>query len=263
MVQYFIQLTSVKGALYLQPKHFFSGSQLKWIAIIAMFLDHTAKIISFRPYITETVPYLIESNQLFELSQVFFPLFTLIGRLAFPIFCFLLVEGFVHTKNVKKYLLRLSLFALISEVPYDLAFSHRVVDLESQNVFFTLVIGLMVIMGVKKFTFSSIQNGLFSLVFISGGLFLAEWFKTDYGGWIGILLIVILYIFRSSSLLKCVLGGGVFLQNSWFGLFAFVPIYFYNGQRGKQWKYFFYWFYPVHLIVLFVIQQWLITPYLI
>ncbi|ALS38592.1 hypothetical protein ABID30_001327 [Enterococcus rotai] len=246
----------------MKPK-FFSGSQLKWIAIVTMLLDHIAKIISFRPFINGALPYMVETTKLFGLSQILFPIFILIGRIAFPLFCFLLVEGFVHTSNTRRYLVRLSLFALISEVPYDLAFSHRVIDFDSQNVFFTLVIGLVVIIGVEKYTFTSIKNSILSLIFIGSGVFLAEWLQTDYGGWIGILLITILYLFRRSSLLKCILGGLVLLQNSWFGLFAFIPIYFYNGQRGKQWKYFFYWFYPVHLLVLFAIQQFLVVPYLI
>ncbi len=252
-----------KRSELLNPKPFFSGSQLKWIAIIAMFLDHTAKIIRFQPLINGALPYMTESNQLFAMSQTIFPLFILIGRLAFPLFCFLLIEGFVHTSNPKNYLMRLFLFAVISEIPYDLAFSHQFVNLESQNVFFTLVIGLVVIMGLDKFSFTSVKNSFFSLIIITSGIFLAEWLQTDYGGWIGILLITILYLFRRSSLLKCILGGLVLLQNSWFGLFAFIPIYFYNGQRGKQWKYFFYWFYPVHLLVLFAIQQFLVVPYLI
>ncbi|MBO0474748.1 hypothetical protein JZO86_13685 [Enterococcus ureasiticus] len=240
---------------------FFSGSQLKWIAIFAMILDHTAKIISFQPPMISSVPFANESNHLIEASQVIFPVFIMIGRLAFPIFCFLLEEGFIHTSNIKKYLSRLFLFALVSEIPYDLAFSHQLIDLESQNVFFTLLIGLLVIIGLEKLQVHSIQNGIFSIILVGMGIFLAEWLQTDYGGWIGVLLIVVLYLFRDFLLLKCILGALVLIQNSWFGLIAFISIYFYNGQRGKQWKYFFYWFYPVHLLVLAGIQQFLIIPY--
>lgn len=245
----------------METKPFFSGSQLKWIAIIAMLLDHTAKINSFHPFFTHSVPFENETSSLIQLSQEIFPIFILIGRLAFPLFCFLLVEGFIHTSNTKKYLIRLCLFALVSEIPYDLAFSHQVIDLESQNVFFTLLIGLLVIIGLEKLQDYSIKNVLFSIAIVGTGIYLAEWLRSDYGGWIGILLIVVLYLLRDFLLLKCLLGALVLLQNSWFGLFAFILIYFYNGQRGKQWKYFFYWFYPVHLLVLIGIQQFLIIPH--
>ncbi|WP_430601948.1 hypothetical protein IGJ02_002117 [Enterococcus sp. DIV0724b] len=244
----------------METTRFLSGSQLKWIAVVAMFLDHTAKIISFPPS-AMSVPFAPGPTPLSETLQVFFRVFIIFGRLAFPIFCFLLVEGFLHTSNTKRYLIRLSLFAFISEIPYDLAFSHQLIDLKSQNVFFTLLIGLLVIIGLKKLSARSITTITLSLILIGIGIFLAEWFHTDYGGWIGVLLIVILYLFRDFRLAKCLLGAGVLLQNSLFGPTAFLPIYFYNGKRGKQWKYFFYWFYPVHLLVLTGIQQFLIMPY--
>lgn len=242
----------------MESKAFFSGSQLKWLAVFSMLLDHTAKIIAFQPSLTLSVPYAAEPNKLLEISQRLFPLFIMVGRLAFPLFCFLLVEGFMHTSNVKKYALRLFLFALISEIPYDLAFSHRFFDFESQNVFFTLSIGLIVIIGLERLRNYTKIKYFYALLLVGIGIFLAEWLQTDYGGQIGILLIVTLYLFRDSTLLKCILGGLILSQNSWFGLLAFIPIYFYNGQRGKQWKYFFYWFYPIHLLVLFAIQQFLI-----
>ncbi|ALS01188.1 hypothetical protein ATZ33_07335 [Enterococcus silesiacus] len=246
----------------MKTKPFFSGSQLKWLAIFAMLLDHIAKIISFQPATTALVPYLTEAPPLFPFTQVIFPMFTMIGRLAFPIFCFLLVEGVIHTANTKKYLLRLFLFALIAEIPYDLAFSHQFIDLKNQNVFFTLFIGLIVIIGLKKIQVQSLKSGILAVIIIGSGIFFAEWLQTDYGGWIGVLLIVSFYLFRDEHLIKCIAGALILLQNSLFGLIAFVPIYFYNGQRGKQWKYFFYWFYPVHLLVLYGIQEYLIMPYL-
>lgn len=246
----------------MKSKRAFSGSQLKWLAIGSMLLDHTAKIISFHPLLVNTIPFESESNHLFESIQSIFPLFILIGRLAFPLFCFLLVEGFIHTSNLTKYVTRLFLFALISEIPYDLAFSHQFVDFESQNVYFTLLIGLLVILCLEKIAGPPIQKIILSIMVVAAGIWLAEFLRTDYGGLIGVLLIVILYVARDFPLLKCLLGGVVLLQSSWFGLFAFIPIYFYNGERGKQWKYFFYWFYPVHLMSLYIIQQCMIIPYL-
>jgi hypothetical protein len=247
----------------LESRPFFSGSQLKWLAIFTMLMDHTAKILYFRTSITIAVPYQTDTNRLIEGSESLSPFFIMIGRLAFPIFCFLLVEGFVHTSNIKRYSIRLFLFALLSEIPYDLAFSKRFVDIHSQNVFFTLWIGLLVIAGLKKYWHSSLRSLPLSLVIIGSGVFVAEWLQTDYGGWIGVLLIVNFYLFRNRKLLKCLFGGLILLQNSIFGLLAFIFIYLYNGQRGRQLKYFFYWFYPVHLLVLVSIQQFLIVPCLL
>lgn len=242
---------------------FFTGSQLKWLAIISMLLDHTAKIISFQQYAVLSVPYATDSSVIAGVTKTLFPIFITIGRLAFPLFCFLLVQGFIHTSNLSRYSLRLFLFALLSEIPYDLAFSKQWFDWQSQNVFFTLLIGLLVITALKRYQGRSIKNYLISSVFILCGIFSAEWLYTDYGGWIGVLLIVVLYVFRNHNLVKCVFGGAVILQNSLFGLMAFPLIYFYNGQRGRQMKYFFYWFYPVHLLLLTAIQQFIIVPYLL
>lgn len=110
-----------------------SGYWLKLIAVISMLIDHTSAVI------LEQIPGL--ENPAF--------LMRIIGRLAFPIYCFLLVEGFYHTRSRAKYAGRLFLFALISEVPFDLAFSRRMWDFSSNNVFFTLLFGLLVIWGVE------------------------------------------------------------------------------------------------------------------
>ena len=110
-----------------------SGYWLKVIAVISMLIDHTSAVI------LEQIPGL--ENPAF--------LMRIIGRLAFPIYCFLLVEGFYHTRRRAKYAGRLFLFALISEVPFDLAFSRRMWDFSSNNVFFTLLFGLLVIWGVE------------------------------------------------------------------------------------------------------------------
>lgn len=94
--------------------------QLKCIAVITMIIDHTGAV-------------LFPDNMTLRY----------IGRIAFPIFCFLLVEGFFHTRDVRKYMLRLGMFAVISEIPYDLAFRDTVIEFEHQNVFFTLFIGVV------------------------------------------------------------------------------------------------------------------------
>ncbi len=107
-----------------------SGSDLKIIAVIAMFLDHLAATVLVRCLVTGVF---WDQAAWYEVYQVM----RNIGRVAFPIYCFLLVEGFIHTSDRRKYALRLFLFALISEIPFDLAFNAQVLEFGYQNVFFT------------------------------------------------------------------------------------------------------------------------------
>ena len=101
--------------------------QLKWIAIVTMVIDHMGAIL----YPTEMV-------------------FRYIGRISFPIFCFLLVEGFCHTHDIFGYMARLGAFALMSEIPYDLAFNGEVLEFTHQNVFFTLLLGVILMYVLEK-----------------------------------------------------------------------------------------------------------------
>lgn len=134
-----------------------TGSTLKLIAIIIMLIDHTAATILDRTLLARGLGELDGSNAqaamdfmwenigLYSLNIVM----RLIGRIAFPIFCFLLVEGFRYTHNKWKYALRLAIFALVSEIPFNLAFKGDFFDLSYQNVFFTLLIGLLVLIGFE------------------------------------------------------------------------------------------------------------------
>lgn len=240
---------------------FISGSQLKWLAIITMFLDHTAKIIAFPQPTIASVPYGQTNEPFYESIQTLLNVCLLLGRLAFPIFCFLLVEGFVHTSNRKKYAYRLLIFAILSQIPYSLAFSQQLFNFEKLNVFFTLLIGLLVVMGLDKFKKFSLKYLFYNMAIVVLGVTLAEFLHTDYGGKIGVALIVTLYLLRNNFLYKALVGGLTILQNSIFGIFAFFILFFYNGERGKQWKYFFYLFYPVHLLLLVAMQRFIVMPY--
>ena len=234
-----------------------TGSHLKWIAIITMFLDHIGAAlleIGLLPQIANAV---LAGNAFNFLPTDYHTWYNLdlvlryIGRLAFPLFCFLLIEGFLHTKNVKKYMLRLGLFALISEVPFDLTFNNSVLELTSQNVFFTLFIGLAVLYGLQYFeeTLPSHMAPLRYLVAITG-MMAAYFLQTDYDAF-GVLLIVLLYELRNSRKWQCIIGAIVTFFNSYTAPLAFLFIWFYNGKRGNQLpKYFFYAFYPLHLLVL-------------
>ena len=145
--------------------------QLKWIAIITMVIDHVGAVL--------------------------FPQYRLlrcIGRLSFPIFCFLLTEGFFHTKNVERYMVRLGLFAIISEIPYDLAFRKNFLDFERQNVFFTLFIGLALMYAMQKSCETWIK-----VIEVLLAMWIANALHTDYN-LKGILLISIFYFTPISSI---------------------------------------------------------------
>lgn len=217
-----------------------SGAGLKWIAIITMLIDHIGAVFALEiiQYFHSSLPYWILRG---------------IGRLAFPIFCFLLVEGYVHTHNKIKYGIRLFLFAIVSEIPFDLAFQHNLLEWKNQNVFFTLTLGLPAIFVLEHLQ----KKPWLGRVLACGILLLAELFHTDYGG-AGVLLIAGFYIFRDKekerilcALLMCLLLGSLL---EIVALTAFLPIHFYNGKRGWQLKYFFYVFYPAHLLFLYWID---------
>ena len=128
----------------------FTGSTIKLIAIIAMLIDHTAAVILERIMMREGYMLVMSNTDLMpawiaghKLLYISYMAMRLIGRFGFPIFCFLLVEGFLHTHNRIKYALRLFLFALVSEIPFDFAFRGKWFYAGYQNVFFTLFLGLL------------------------------------------------------------------------------------------------------------------------
>ena len=210
-----------------------STFQLKWIAIITMLIDHIGAVL---------FPY--------ELG------YRIIGRIAFPIFCFLIVEGFSHTRDVRRYMVRLGIFALISELPYDLAFHGEMVYAEGQNVFFTLFLG--VLMMYMMSLCSAVPLKAMAAVSIA---VLAEVLSTDYSAR-GILLILIYYTFREKRAIGLPAGALWNFSYGWgmvqcCGVLAAPFLAFYNGKRGPKIKYFFYVFYPAHLLVLYFLKTYL------
>lgn len=174
--------------------------------MITMLIDHIGACVFERGLLL--VDEIRNDAALFEMLRNTDRILRLIGRVSFPIFCFLLVEGFLHTHDRKKYALRLFLFALVSEIPFDLAIMGRLFDPVHQNIFFTLLIEL-------------------------------------------------LYIFRYDRM-KQVLAGAVAFSWETTAPLAFIPVWFYNGKRGKSGKWFFYWFYPVHLLILWGVKTFLL-----
>lgn len=223
-----------------------SGSTLKIIAMISMLVDHTGEvllrsILTGEAYITA-----------YKIMRLW------IGRIAFPVFCFLLVEGFQRTGNRAKYAFRLFLFALISEIPFDLAFNGKIWDTGYQNVFFTLWIGLLMLTGMAEL--EKRCRNIWIAFLGKAGIFLAAAFISeliccDYGAH-GIIAIALLYLFRKNKLEQIIAGCVAFLWEVTAPL-AFIPVAFYNGKRGLKLKYVFYAFYPVHLLILHFLRVWI------
>lgn len=241
-----------------------TGSTLKMIAILSMLIDHTGAVLLERMLIQrgwyhamwqgeEALTQFYQSN--LGLYALYFVMRQIIGRLAFPIFCFLLVEGFLHTRSVLKYACRLGIFAVISEVPFDLAFYGTPFFWGYQNIFFTLLIGLLVMIAFrciaeKLQTRFVLKLPLYVLA-LAAGLVAADLLCTDYGAR-GVLSIMAIYIFRKVKWQQILAGCVTFLWEITAPL-AFIPIGFYNGKRGIKIKYFFYAFYPIHLFLLYLI----------
>lgn len=234
-----------------------NGNTLKLLAIILMIIDHIGVVLIENGVLRYLDTSLLSTPsgraQAAWWQQADFIMRT-IGRLAFPIFCFLLVEGFIHTKDMKKYISRMALFAVISEIPFDLAMFGTPFYFEYQNVYFTLLIGLLVLAGLSRYP----DNGIVQALTFAGGCAAAAVLRTDYDV-MGVLLITAFYLFYGKKVQKTVICGGIAAYESMVcygaGALALVPIWFYNGERGKlRLKYLFYWFYPVHILVLYLIR---------
>ena len=193
-----------------------------------------------------------------HMGEIFFPntlWMRYIGRLAFPIYAFLIAEGFRHTKNINRYLARLFAFACISEVPFDLATDGVILSFDYQNVYFTLFLGLLTL---RLMELSGEDIYLKVLIMASLSL-LAQSAHTDYR-YIGIWMIFMFDRCRRYPLFRAFAVSSINLRLSsiiqWSASLALIPISMYNGRRGPSWKYFFYAFYPLHLLVLYFIRKY-------
>ena len=222
---------------------------LKIIALVTMIIDHSAVV--FRN----------------EMSGSLYLAMRCVGRLSFPIFCFVLTEGFFHTRDRRKFFLRLSLFAVLSEIPFDLVLEgtyldmltepslSALMDFSAQNVFFTLAIGFMAMCFMERFKNDPLA---FPAVFILAPV-LGEVIRCDYGG-MGVMAILLFYLGKKYGKFAEVWG---FLPLLFLGLrsktqplciFALPLLLLYNGKRGKNLKFFFYAAYPLHLLILLAIK---------
>ena len=206
---------------------------------------------------------------------------TCIGRIAFPIFAFLLVEGYFHTRNLKNYVLRLLFFAVISEIPFNLMYSSSVVFPFHQNVIWTLLIGLwMIHLNEKARSTGKTSVRIWGTVgTILLGIVLGFVTFADYNA-AGVLTILLFYFFRGRNWWCCAgqLAGMYYLNfqmlrglvyeiplagrilvfpQQGLAILALILIWLYRGQKGYSAKWFqqlCYWFYPAHMILLWLIR---------
>lgn len=239
--------------IYLE-KYGLNTFALKVIAVVTMFIDHFA------------VMFCKENEQIYLILRS-------VGRISFPIFCFVLTQGFFHTKNRLKYAIRLGVFALISEIPYDMLHG-MFFSLQEQNVMFTLFFGFLTIWSMDfiamfkvrypdkllKYIGAGRLNMILELIVMMIGMGTAYFMRTSYS-YAGVMLIICFYALHKSSLGRLfsnmVFNMGMFgFTIQWWGTLSAIPIAFYNGKPGsKRGKYFFYWFYPIHLLVFAVIKK--------
>lgn len=220
----------------------FSGAQLKYIAFLSMLIDHVNKALMY--------PLLTENGFLRYVSDVF----DILGRVAFPLFMFFLVEGFFKTGNRFKYLLNLIVFGIISEIPFDLFQSAVLFQPNSNNVMFTLALALVMIWVIdelkvpKSYIIPSVLWFPVSIIIVITTCLLSMIWGLDYE-YHGILIAYFFYIFRNNQILS-IIGGYLSIVKTPWALLGFGLTLTYNGKRGKQNKILNYLFYPVHLLIL-------------
>jgi len=217
---------------------------LKIIAMISMTIDHIAgSMFGYR--LTQ-----MTSCDITNILSVM----RLIGRLAFPIYAFFIVEGFFLTHSRRKYLSRMLIFSLISEIPFDLCFSGKL-TLEYQNVGITFSIALMMLIlihWVREHSNTSLTWIAASLPIMLSFGSLAYATKCDYDIK-GIALIYVLYLLRDERFAQTLVGACTLMWEPT-SMFAFPLLYCYNGKKGNLPKRLFYWFYPVHMLVLWILS---------
>lgn len=241
-----------------------SADWLKVIAMVTMVIDHTGAVL--------------------------FPgeaLWRMVGRVAFPVYMWLLIVGFLHTSNVEKYICRMFLFSLLSEIPFDLALEGTLCTFQYQNVFWTLTLCLCMLRCLKRILdrtegMAKWKRILSAAVLIAASMAACEWLHFDYGCTAPVLAAAFYFyvrcqkpslpvgfcLFCLSYLADPVLNGyaksGVaalqialaYASSEVYGILAVPLIARYNGvRRWKRGKMLFYLFYPVHLLILYMIVR--------
>lgn len=238
-----------------------SQSGLRLIAMISMLIDHIGFIIIkngiLYGYDDAIYEMAIATNE-GKIWHFIYIICRLIGRIAFPIFCFLVVEAVLRSKNLFKYVVRLAILAVLSEIPFNLAISSRLLYTDKQNTVFTLLFAALMLIGIVKFYKWPVLQVLSIIASVA-----ASWFlKVDYNIE-GLILVLGIYFFRLDKNFRTwyiaivsfifTFGNGEGLLYFGAGALAAPIIHFYTGKLGYEWcdRRFYYLFYPLHLLLLF------------
>ncbi len=216
-----------------KPYQILTAFDLKNIALVTMVIDHIG--FCFYP------------NAIW---------LRIVGRMAFILYAFLLVEGFTHTSNLKTYKEKLLFWGLLSEIPYDLVYYNSWSSFEGQNVFFTLLLGLFGLEYAERK-----KNMLLTVLILATTMLLAERLNLEYGSY-GITVIYLFYYFgkrkilyfSSIPMISVIYGFKQFILQC-FAFIGLIPIFFYNGKRGKKTGVIYYSFYAIHLLLFYLIKE--------
>lgn len=250
-----------------------SQEGLKILACVTMLVDHVGATLVIMLLMRNP----IESPE-YEWISLLYDTMRMVGRIAFPIYCFLLVEGAHRTRDPKKYALRLFVGMLLSEIPFDLAFSPTWLTCEWKlttlllglnpefnSVMMTLLLGFFMVEAMKRL------KGFWKVAVILPFYILAERLYTDYAG-MGMLLIAVFTLTRGMKheKLLCILGCamvmnsgmkqqvfGIWISTELFALLSLIPIFLYDGRKlthSKTVQWGFYLFYPVHIAILALLR---------
>lgn len=256
-----------------------TGFHIKITAMVCMFLDHFAAtillgLINGCVHSQETALLAWVAANRNTLIDLYY-LLRNIGRVSFPLYCFLLAEGFLRTRSRAKYALRLALFALVSEIPFDLAFNKSLLEFSYNNVFFTLLLGLLLIWGISrsgdlcrhladklpKPVCALLWAGMTGILGLACCLTASRVLHTDYAA-TGVATIALMYLLRkwpAASFALSVLLLTVRLDSSEIYAMLALPLAaLYRGRKGGSLKFFFYIFYPAHLLLLALITRALV-----
>lgn len=248
-------------------KNSVTSAGLQWIAYLTMLIDHFFAVVYYpllnRPGVTDGMWCLYRAGRA-------------VGRISFVLFAFMIAEGFHYTRDRKRYCLRIAALAVISEVPFDLAFAQTVWNPESQNIFFTLLLGILALCLIERWKEKPWLQFLAAAVACAAAWLL----RTDYK-FMGVILIIMFAVCRGNSGRQAVLGGlilygGTFAMyvaeyigygySVWdlaasalrelYGMAAFVILHHYHGEKGKRLpKWICYTFYPMHLLLLCLLKS--------